>query len=276
MLANRKRLRASDLISWLAFLGLALAAQRNTTLFAIVSTPIAVRNWNEHLDRHPFSERLHSLAACALAVGLIAIAVDFAHGRFYARLGFLREAGVGVMEVIHPVTAVDWIAEVRPAGPIFHSMTDGGYLTWRLYPDYKILGDGRLEVFGLQKKLALTVITPRQFEILDEQYRFGIALLNFGYIDYRRILHHLYEDPEWQLSFVDDSAAVFTRTDGDPGDGGIDVDDPLLFPTANDEHSLNDAYRRRARIRFFRALGREERANEAVRELARRYPEFVN
>jgi hypothetical protein len=276
MLANRQRLRASDLISWLAFLGLAFAAQRNTTLFAIVSTPIAVKNWNEYLDRQPGRERLHSVAVCALALVLIGVAVDFARGRFYSRLGFLREPGVGVMEVIHPVRAANWIAEVRPAGPIFHSMIDGGYLTWRLYPDYKILGDGRLEVFGLEKKLVLTDITPKQIDILDAKYRFGTALLNFGYIDYRRILRHLYENPAWRLSFVDDSAAVFIRTHGDPGDGGLDVDDPLLLPTLDHEHGISDAYRRRARMRFFRALGRGERAKEIARELARRYPEFAN
>jgi hypothetical protein len=275
MVANRKRLRASDVIGWLSFLGLALAAQRNTTLFAIVSAPIAVRNWNEYLDRHPPRDRLHSVAACALAVVLIGVAVDFAHGRFYSRLGFLREPGVGVMEAIHPVMAAEWIAEVRPPGPIFHSMVDGGYLIWQLYPDYKILGDGRLEVFGLQKMLELAVISPGQFDILDKRYRFGTALLNFGYIDYRLLLWHLYKHPEWRLSFVDDSAAVFVRTSGDLGGGGLDVDDPLLFPAANDEHSVIDAYRRRARIRFFAALRRNERAKELAIELARRYPEFV-
>jgi hypothetical protein len=191
-------------------------------------------------------------------------------------MGFLREAGVGVMEVIHPVGATDWIAEVRPPGPIFHSMVDGGYLTWRLYPDYKTLGDGRLEVFGLKKKPELAAITPRQFEVLDKRYRFGIALLNFGYVDYRKMLRHLYKHPEWRLSFVDDSAAVFIRTRDGVGSGGLDVDDPLLFPTENDERSVTDAYRRRARIRFFGALQRNERAKEIAQELARLYPEFVN
>ncbi len=276
MVANRKRLRVSDVISWLAFLGLALSAQRNTPLFAIVSAPIGIRNWNEYLDRHPPREQLHSVAACVLAVVLVGVAVDLAHGRFYSRMGFLREAGVGVMEVIHPVGATDWIAEVRPPGPIFHSMVDGGYLTWRLYPDYKTLGDGRLEVFGLKKKPELAAITPRQFEVLDKRYRFGIALLNFGYVDYRKMLRHLYKHPEWRLSFVDDSAAVFIRTRDGVGSGGLDVDDPLLFPTENDERSVTDAYRRRARIRFFGALQRNERAKEIAQELARLYPEFVN
>ena len=46
---------------------------------------------------------------------------------------------------------MDWIEANNPPGPIAHPMKMGGYLVWRLYPERKVLVDGRLEVYGADR-----------------------------------------------------------------------------------------------------------------------------
>lgn len=274
MLLNRRRLRASDALCWLAFLLLAVLALRNVVLFAIVATPITVRNWNQYLDESSRFRTTPAWAALALSAVLLVITTDLVRGRFSWRMGSLRDPGFGVMEVMHPVAATEWIAKTRPEGPIFHSFVDGGYLIWRLYPDYQVLGDGRLEVFGIERKPELYARSPRDFRLLDKRYRFNLALLNFGQVNFTRLLRHLHHSADWSLVFVDDVSAVFLRKKFDAAVHEIDIDDPELFANTNDEHSVSDAYRAHARIRFFTSLGRPRRAREITRDLLRRYPEF--
>ncbi len=45
-------------------------------------------------------------------------------------------------------------------------MADGGYLIWRLWPDYRVMTDGRLEVFGAEKFVALQPSVPERFRAL--------------------------------------------------------------------------------------------------------------
>ncbi len=47
-----------------------------------------------------------------------------------------------------PKTAVDWITENQPEGNLFNSYGWGGYLIWRLYPQYPVYIDGRADVYG--------------------------------------------------------------------------------------------------------------------------------
>jgi len=47
-----------------------------------------------------------------------------------------------------PKAAVDWLQTHTPAGEIFNSYNWGGYLIWRLYPQYRVFIDGRADVYG--------------------------------------------------------------------------------------------------------------------------------
>jgi hypothetical protein len=47
-----------------------------------------------------------------------------------------------------PAGAVAWIEEHRPAGEMFNHYNWGGYLIWRLWPDYQVFVDGRTDLYG--------------------------------------------------------------------------------------------------------------------------------
>jgi hypothetical protein len=270
MIANWRQARVADPLLWLTFLGLAVAGHRNVALFAIVATPILVRNAAEWLDRSRPLPRLRPLAAVLVSALIWLVAVDAQWGRFFERLGIPRGAGFGIVEVMAPVAAAEWISANRPPGPISHHMSDGGYLIWRLYPTYPVMIDGRLEVYGGEKNVRLWVESPEKFRELDRSYRFGTVIVRFSEYLQGNLLGALYDDPGWKLVFSDDVAAVFVRNTDAEGFPEVDVGDPNLFPPLRGEPPSVHAFRIQGRARFYAAVGRRDLEERVLREDRRR------
>jgi hypothetical protein len=276
MALNWRRIPISDPLVLVAFLYLALGANRNVALFAIVAAPIAVRNLNEFLDARPRPLRVPAIAGATVALLLVVAAADAMRGRFFTRMGILREPGLSVMEVMHPVAAVDWIARERPAGPIYHHMADGGYLIWRLHPDYRVMVDGRLEVFGQERFLALRVVSVEQFRALDVEYRFKTALLHYSLVESTELARWLHLNSNWRMAFADDVAMVFVRVP--PGEtlgrAEVDIDAPDLFPPLEPRANESNKLRMLGRTNFYQTFHRYDRALELWRKAIERYPEL--
>ena len=275
MAANFRRLSVSDPLLFAAFGYLALGARRNAALFAIVAATIWVRNWNEARAATPPAPGLRRVLAVAVAALLAAGTIDVVRDGFYPRVGAQRESGLDIVESFHPVDAVDWIAREAPPGPIAHQLSVGGYLLWNLYPEYRAMLDGRLEVYGPERLVEHWLRTPEDLLALDRRYHFGTVLLHYGLVSSDALLGWLNVSPDWRLKFVDDAAAVFVRADfGDPETlREVDVDAPDLFPPLGDERGIGDRRRRTARARFYAALGRNERALEAWEDLLEHHPD---
>ena len=213
--ANWKRVREADLLLWVAFFYLAIGAMRNTALFAVVAAPTLVRNANEALGARLASARAREIGA-ALATGLaLFVALDAARGRWFSRTGRATELGLGIAEGINPIGAAEWIARARPPAPIAHGMGDGGYLIWRLWPEYSVMSDGRLEVFG-PDLLRLQPSDSARFAELDAKYHFGTVLLNHRLSPTGPLAGELLASGAWRLTYADDVSVVFVRGDADP------------------------------------------------------------
>jgi len=267
---NWRRARAADFLVWGTFMLLALAALRNMALFAIAATPILVRNANALLDRARPQPRPRPLAALLVSALLALTAADAVWGRFFERLGAPREPGFGVVDVMVPRGAVDWIAANRPPGPLAHHMSDGGYLIWRLYPDYPVMFDGRLEVYGPEKSKRLWIGSPEKFRDLDRSYRFGTAIVRFNEYKQGGLLGALYRDRSWKLVFTDDVAAVFVRAADAARFPEVDVGEPDLFPPIEAASELVNVYRIQARARFYAAVGRADLERRVLQTLRAR------
>jgi len=256
---NWRRLEVRDGLTWLAFLVLALGAQRNVAIFGIVAVPVLVRNLNAWLDRHPLGGAGRLSAAAGVTLLLAVLAADAARGGFYPRLRILREPGLGFMRAMVPIAAADWIEAWRPPGPIAHHMSSGGYLIWRLFPEYPVMSDGRLEVFGARKFLELRLHGPEEFPVLDWRYDFGAVIVPFGLglRPHSQLLWFLYEDARFGLVAVDEGGALFVRRRGDATLPELDVDAPDLFPPLGRDRS---GQRLLARVHFYTALRRHRRA----------------
>jgi hypothetical protein len=275
MLFNWKKLGVADLLTWVAFAYLALSARRNLALFAIVAVPICVRNANAALDGRKPRPTLRLWAAVALACATGWVAIDTSSGGIRERLGPARERGLGLFEPIYAIGATDWIEKHRPPGPICHHMAMGGYLIWRLFPDYQVMTDGRLEVFGEEKFRELQVSGPDAFRRLDLEYEFGVVIVQFSILASEQLLRWLYLNSNWRLTFVDDAAAVFVRVR--PGDLAalvdLDVDSDDLFEPFSGSGAA-DVIRRSARTNFYNALRRYDLALEIWQETVGLYPDL--
>jgi len=280
MVLNWRRIAGSDPLIWVAFLYLALSAQRNVALFAIAAAPIATRNLNEWLDARSFPGARHlgvawRWAATALvSAALLVCSVGAVNGELYLRGGLARHFGFGVMDVFYPRGAAEWIARERPPGPILHHMADGGYLIWRLYPDYPVMVDGRLEVFGPDRFIELQVPGLARFRALDEEYHFGTVLIHYSLIPSADLIWWLYLNTNWQLSYLDDVAVVFTRVpEGAPPGDSVDLDAPDVFPPLDGEGAV-DRMQRFARTNFWMSMHRWKRALALWEETRERYPDL--
>src|SRR6185436_11609821 len=105
-----------------------------------------------------------------------------------------------------PKAAVDYMQQQRLPQPIFNEYAWGGYLIWRLYPDYRVHIDGRADVFG--DKLVAEFIQvndgkPRWRELL-QQYGTQTVLVKRD----SAIAGLLNEDSRWQKVFEDKQAVI--------------------------------------------------------------------
>jgi hypothetical protein len=268
---NWRRFEARDGLTWLAFLVLALGAQRNVAIFGIVAVPALVRNLNAWLDGHPLGGAGRLSAAAGVALLLAVLAADAARGGFYPRLDILREPGLGIMRAMVPIAAADWIEGRRPPGPIAHHMSSGGYLIWRLFPEYPVMADGRLEVFGARKLAELRLGGPERFRELDARYGFGAVIVPYvlGLPPHAELLWSLYVDARFGLVAVDEGGALFVRRRGNATLPELDVDAPDLFAPLGQERS---GVRLLARVQFYTALRRHRRALAIYEEGRARSP----
>jgi hypothetical protein len=273
---NWRAIPLSDPLLWVAFFYLAVGARRNLPLFAIVTVPMLVRNWNAWLDGRALPERLPRLAGVLLSVVLAALAIDAARGRLFPRMAQLRVPGLGVDWPVYPTASADWIERHRPPGPIAHSMMDGGFLIWRLYPDYRVMIDGRLEIFGAEFFRELLIDSTERFAALDAEYRFGMVVQRHGPWDTEKLLTHWAAHPEWRLVAVDDAAALFVRAT--PGQAfpypELDLEAPGLFPPVDGSNRDRDLHFLRVRTAFFLAVGRDDLALEVWEEALRLFPDI--
>lgn len=277
LVLDRRRAPARDWLVWVAFLYLALSARRNLALFAIVLVPIAVTHWNAWLDARPdrWTARSGAALTLALVLGTAVLAANVVSGTFHRLLGVPREPGLGVMQTWFSEGAIDWIAAERPPGPIAHTLADGGVVIERLFPDYAVMVDGRLEVYGPELLEKLHWTTPETFLPLHEQYRFGTVVVHYSKIPSREMLRWLQKRPAWKLVFVDEVSAVYVRDGGPtPRFHALDIDADSLFPVFSDAGRTQTELRLRARALFYSALDREGKARAAVGLARRHYPDL--
>ena len=275
MALHWRRLEALDPLLFVAFGYLALSAQRNLALFGIVAAAIWARNLNGFLDSREPRPRLGRSAALAVTALLAVAVADVASSRFYSRVGSFREAGFEPLEVLYPVGAVDWIERERPPGRIAHHMADGGYLIWRLWPDYRVLVDGRLEVYGEERFAKLQSFTPEHFRVLDAEYGFGSVLLHYSLFDMSSLLWWFHLNSSWRLVHVDDAAALYVRvTPETRHHAELDLDAPDLFGPLPKGSRAADRTRRLARTTFYRAMRRPETALALWEESIELHPDL--
>jgi hypothetical protein len=123
--------------------------------------------------------------------------------------------GVGFEPNHFPEPAVQFVRDHEVAGPMWNSFVYGGYLSWRLHPDHRVLIDGRSSWVHEPRMVSLASRSERDgdaFRALDREFGFQWAICRafegevFG--------APIAQDHAWTMVFWDDVSAVYVRRDG--------------------------------------------------------------
>ena len=155
MVLSRKRVRPSSLLMLAATGYAGLRSGRNVPFFALAAMPLLAEHawiwlsrqtWGVWLTKPEKTEdgtQLFLKVALNILVFIVApLALCFIRVQQVAARQAADEAH------IFPVAAVEFIRENRLPQPIFNEYGWGGYMIWKLQPDYRVYIDGRADVYG--------------------------------------------------------------------------------------------------------------------------------
>lgn len=214
--------------AWLAEMGLLLAflplpwmAVRSVSFFSLIAAPLIAPNLTQALlgarsrgsdhGRPPTSSlRPPSWSPLALSLGATGILILVLFGSGIAdpfRLG----GGVDPHQFPHGAAA--FVERERIPGRMYNAYDIGGYLAWRLYPQYQTFIDGRVSGSLLLGHGRVIQAAPGWQEMLND-YQVNFILTNCCYFDSGDLfplLGALEADPGWELVFAEGNGLVFVR-----------------------------------------------------------------
>lgn len=212
---SNKRPRPGQLLMLVATAWATLRSGRNVAFFALVATPLLAEHswtfitshgWNRWLDapekREPEKRSALKIVLNVLLLGIVLAVVA---------LGVVRAiAEQPISEAQNfPGAAADFMLAQRPPQPIYNEYIWGGYLIWRLHPDYRVYIDGRADVYGdklIEEWLETHDGKTSWREPLD---RHGIrTVLVKPDVALASLLR---QDNGWQNAFEDKKAVIFVR-----------------------------------------------------------------
>ncbi len=207
---SRRKIFAVDVLVPLVLGYLSLTAGRNIALFSLATLPILFRHTSSITDHviskikpgEDFSENLMRVLNWTLLI-LFIIAASLKIARELP-----DQRNIERVQEQMPVEAFELIEREQFAGELFNSYNWGGYVVWKLYPEYLSFVDGRTDLFG--------------DEILDQYINIWLAgsgweqelkrwEIQLVLIEPHAPLAHALKGSGWILQFEDSRAVVLTR-----------------------------------------------------------------
>jgi hypothetical protein len=217
----RKPIVHVDLADVAVFAGVAylsLLARRNMALFAMGGLPCLAASLALLATRLPEVARtalptLERGLAVVLSAALVAGGWFVASNGFYRWNGELHECGLGMLDVMFPLRAAEFVRAQALPGPLFNDFTDGGYLTWAEAIPGGVYIDGRTEVYDVDflGPYMTQVANPPAWQ--SEMDRRGIQTVVFfhWWPNHQVLLRYLTHDARWALVYYDETSVVLVR-----------------------------------------------------------------
>jgi len=214
LVAFRPRLRLAHVVLLVAFLGLALVANRNVLLLYLMAPPLIAIGIGA-----AFGGAAPGIAAAPLPPIRARWLAHAAHLALAALVGvatltFSREPATGQPTPFHfPVGSASRLAELGASGPVFAPDHAGGYLTFTV-PGLRPYIDTRLMLHTAPEYAAYLALLddPTGFDALAAAQGFRYVVLTTGYPDrYLRLAAQLAHDDEWKLIYTDGSELLYAR-----------------------------------------------------------------
>jgi hypothetical protein len=155
MILSRERVRPSSLLMLAATAYAALRSGRNAPFFALAAMPLLAEHTWKWLSRQAWGERLlkpeksegGSQLFPKVALNLLVFVVA-PLALCLVRVGQVSARRASDEARNFPAAAVEFIRENRLPQPVFNEYGWGGYMIWKLQPDYRVYIDGRADVYG--------------------------------------------------------------------------------------------------------------------------------
>ena len=113
------------------------------------------------------------------------------------------------VELNYPTSAIEWIIKNKPQGKIFNSYNWGGYLIWRLYPEYPVYIDGRADLYGGEFLSDYFDIYSAKSGWEEKLYQKNIQVVIVE--PDSKLADALQQSSMWKISFEDKVSVVFLR-----------------------------------------------------------------
>jgi len=201
-LLGRKSISPTKVLLTLVFGYAALHSMRHVPLFAIAAVPALAEEIGSVVRTRQEVRQAGRLLKW-VNFFLVACAILVAGLRF---VGVVQEQANTEKEKF-PAAAVDWIVQHHPAGNIFNTYGWGGYLIWRLYPEYHVYIDGRADVYGdtfINDYLRIEAGKPN-WETSLSLDGVRIVLIGPGSL----LARDLRQSPDWERAFSDEQSVLF-------------------------------------------------------------------
>lgn len=213
---SSRRVRLLSVVLLLATAAGALRSARNVPFFVLIAMPLLAEHswnwitphrWGQWLTR-PEKREVGSQAMLKIALNLallVALPVIVAAVRVHHSVA--KQPAAEAKEF--PVAAVEFMRAQKPPQPIFNEYGWGGYLIWKLYPDYRVYIDGRADVYGdaFIEEFLLTRGGATGWRGALDKYGVRTVLVK----PETGLASLLRQEREWQKVFEDPQAVIFVR-----------------------------------------------------------------
>ncbi len=210
--AAKKRPSLLEAAVFLLTLALAIRSARYIAIFVFATAPYTAARLTLLTEEgsllgrfapvHPSSLRQTLACGCVLLLMAWGFTTAYTPGKTY-------RWGLGVNESFIPRGAVRFLKSTNLQDVrLYNNKRFGGYLTWALFPRFRVAMDGRDEIFaGLQAELDIYSFT--RYRNMMKQYGFQIAVID--YAGKNEFEGYLVTDPVWRLIYWDDISLVYAR-----------------------------------------------------------------
>jgi hypothetical protein len=195
-------------VAVLAYLPLYLLFIRATPYLPVVASFLAVAlacesrrgmTTDAAAPDQTWSARVAAWSAAVLALfGMSQVVLKQPH---YGWLGF----GIGY---VNPVQEAEFLARQPIGSSLYNIFDSGGYLLWRLYPNYRVMTDSRSFPYLSWFEDQFAFANGTMFEPFLKKYPADVAIIDLAKQDLWR---EFLKTRDWQLVFYGPTAAVFTK-----------------------------------------------------------------
>lgn len=207
----RRRLSATELLLLAGTAYMSLRSARHIPIFVLVAIPILAEQTEATLLR---TRSMSWLATPAAAPGKLKLAANWmvlASLVAFTGVHVTRQAGQQpqVEARTMPKAAVEFLRGQRLSGPLYNLYGWGGYVIWKLYPDYRVFMDGRADVYGdaFLEETALAQVEGKNWERTFDRYQIRNVLVAPDVPLAIALRRH----PAWRTAFDDGQAVVLVK-----------------------------------------------------------------